>query len=256
MSQSINQSKKQVIKPSGIQSVEASQNQLQNQPLYVLNNVCKTVNGPSGEIQILKSINFQVQQGESVAILGSSGSGKSTLLHALAGLDTVTSGEIFMIGKNMAHYTEVERAHLRNKDIGFVFQFHHLLPEFSTLENVAMQAIVGGVKRKEAIEKARTMLEIMGLQHREHNLVNTLSGGERQRVAIARAVLLSPQALLADEPTGNLDADTGERIVEKLIELNGKGMALVMVTHNNEIASRMGRIFELRSGELYEKNDI
>jgi len=228
-----------------------------SQPLYILNEVSKTVEGPSEQIQILKSVNLQMQEGESIAILGSSGSGKSTLLHILAGLDTVTSGEIFMLGKNIAQYTAIERAHLRNKDMGFVFQFHHLLSEFSTLENVAMQAIVGGMKRKEALDKARAMLESVGLSHREKNLVSTLSGGERQRVAIARAILLSPKVLLADEPTGNLDADTGELIVEKLIELNRtQGMAFVMVTHNNEIASRMGRVFELRSGALHEKKDI
>ena len=226
-------------------------------PLYVLNDVSKTVTGTSGEIQILKSVNLQMQKGESLAILGSSGSGKSTLLHVLAGLDTVSSGEIIMLGKNIADYNPTERAHLRNTEIGFVFQFHHLLPEFSTLENVAMQAIVGGMKRNVAIEQARDLLEIVGLSHREKHLVTTLSGGERQRVAIARAVLLSPRVLLADEPTGNLDADTGELIVEKLLELNRTmGMSLVMVTHNNEIASRMGRIFELRSGELYEQNDV
>ena len=228
-----------------------------SQPLYILNDVAKVVDGPSGKIEILKSVNLELQQGESIAILGSSGSGKSTLLHVLAGLDTVTSGEIFMLGKNIAHFNAAERASLRNKDMGFVFQFHHLLSEFSTLENVAMQAIIGGMPRKQAIENAREILDVMGLVHRENSLVNTLSGGERQRVAIARAVLLSPKVLLADEPTGNLDADTGDRIVEKLIELNRvKGMALVMVTHNTEIASRTGRIFELRSGELYEQDVV
>lgn len=228
-----------------------------SQALYILKDVSKVVDGPSEQIQILKSVNLEMQLGESIAILGSSGSGKSTLLHVLAGLDTVTDGEIIMLGKNIANYSPIERANLRNKEMGFVFQFHHLLPEFSTLENVAMQAIVGGMKRKQAIEEARAILETVGLSHREKNLVNTLSGGERQRVAIARAILLSPKVLLADEPTGNLDAETGQLVVEKLIELNRtKGMALIMVTHNNEIASHMGRIFELRSGELYEQSDV
>ena len=227
-----------------------------SQALYILNNVSKVVDELGEQIQILKSVNLQMQHGESIAIVGSSGSGKSTLLHILAGLDTATGGEITMLGKNITEYTAIEKAHLRNKDMGFVFQFHHLLPEFSTLENVAMQGIIGGMDRKQALEQARHILETVGLDHREQNLVTTLSGGEKQRVAIARAILLSPKVLLADEPTGNLDADTGELIVEKLIELNGKGMALVMVTHNNEIASRMGRVFELRTGELYEQNNV
>ncbi len=224
--------------------------------LYELKDVAKKVVGHIEEIQILKSINFNILHGESIAILGTSGSGKSTLLHILAGLDTASSGQVLMQGNDITKFSEEERSHLRNKEIGFVFQFHHLLPEFNTLENVAMPAIIAGKKYKYAMEEARSILNTVGLGHKEKSLVKTLSGGERQRVAIARAILNTPKILLADEPTGNLDIDTGEYIVNTLLELNrDKNMALIMVTHNNELAKRMGRICELRAGELYEQNN-
>ncbi len=224
--------------------------------LYELNSVGKIVSGASEEIQILKDINFKVKQGDLIAILGASGTGKSTLLHLMAGLDTVSSGEILMLGKNLGAYSVEERANLRNKDIGFVFQFHHLLPEFNAVENVAMPAIIAGQSYKHAVDKARNIINLVGLSHREKNSVSTLSGGERQRVAIARAILQEPKVLLADEPTGNLDIDTGAYIVDTLVEISrDKKMALIMVTHNNELASRMGRICELRTGELYEEED-
>ncbi len=222
-------------------------------PLYMLNNVSKVVEGPSEKIQILKSVNLKIEQGDSLAILGASGCGKSTLLHILAGLDCASSGEVLMFGQDLSAFTKEQNAHIRNNDVGFVFQFHHLLPEFNTVENVAMKAIIAGKNKTKAIEEARGILNLVGLSHREKNLVSTLSGGERQRAAIARAILSTPKVLLADEPTGNLDEENGEHIVELLMKLNHeKGMALVMVTHNNEIASKMGRIYELRAGELYD----
>lgn len=223
-------------------------------PLYSLQDISKSVQGPTEEIRILESVNMEILQGENVAIVGSSGSGKTTLLHIMASLDILSSGRIYMQGHDLTALTESEKAQLRNTNMGFVFQFHHLLPEFTTVENVAMQAIIGGMRRKKALCLAEEMLESFGLSHRSKHMVSTLSGGERQRVAIARATLLSPTVLLADEPTGNLDQKTSENVMDTLLTLSrDKGMALIMVTHDHTIAARMGRIFELRSGELYEQ---
>lgn len=222
--------------------------------LYTLNNVCKTITTSQEEICILNNVNFSIEEGELLAILGSSGSGKSTFLHTLAGLDNPSSGEILFLGKNIHTLPEKEKNHIRNKQMGFVFQFHHLLPEFTTVENVAMQALISGMKKKEALALAYEFLEKVGLKDRANHLVSTLSGGEKQRAAIARAVLLSPKVLLADEPTGNLDEKTGEQIINILMELNKeKKMALIMVTHNTEIAYQMHRVLELKVGKFYEQ---
>lgn len=222
--------------------------------LYTLNNVCKTITTLQEEICILGNVNFSINEGELLAILGSSGSGKSTLLHTLAGLDNPSSGEILFLEKNIHTLPEKEKNHIRNKQMGFVFQFHHLLPEFTTIENVAMQALIAGMNKKRALENAQELLELVGLKDRANHLVNTLSGGEKQRAAIARAVSLSPKVLLADEPTGNLDAKTGEQIIDVLMSLNKeKKMALIMVTHNTQIAYRMQRVVELKVGKLYEQ---
>ncbi len=222
--------------------------------LYILESVEKTIKEPTQSLDIFKDINLIVHEGESISIVGSSGSGKSTLLHLMGVLDTPTRGKIFFDGKDLQLLSADEMAHLRNSSIGFVFQFHHLLPEFSTVENVAMQAIIAGMPRKEAMEKAVNILKRVGLGERLTHKVTTLSGGERQRAAIARAVLMQPRVLLADEPTGNLDEMSGEGIEELLLELNTElGMTLVVVTHNNKLAASMGRSLELRSGVLYEK---
>ena len=160
-------------------------------------------------------------------------------------------------GRNLAGLSPAEAAAFRNRELGFVFQFHHLLPEFTTVENVAMQAIIGGMAKGRALHLAESALERVGLAERRDHSVTTLSGGERQRAAIARATLLEPKVLLADEPTGNLDGNTGELVVNLLLELNRNlGMTLVVVTHNRELAARMGRSLELRSGELYEQNPV
>jgi lipoprotein-releasing system ATP-binding protein len=202
---------------------------------------------------ILKGLDLRVERGESVAVLGASGAGKSTLLHMLGGLDVPSGGKVLFEGRDVARMGEPERAHLRNREMGFVFQFHHLLPEFSTLENVAMPGLIAGLGRAEATARAAEALDLVALGQRAAHKVTTLSGGERQRAAIARAILMRPKALLADEPTGNLDEATGERIGALLFELNKElGMTLVVVTHNVELAARMGRRLELRSGELYE----
>ena len=222
--------------------------------LYELSGVEKSCEGPAERITILKNMDLTVRAGESLAIVGASGSGKSTLLHLLGALDTPTAGKVLFEGKSLPDMTPVEKAHFRNKKLGFVFQFHHLLPEFSTEENVAMQALIAGMNRSKALGLARQALERVGLSDRKDHRVTTLSGGERQRTAIARAILLEPRVLLADEPTGNLDQRTGDSVAELLLELNRTlGMTLVIVTHNREMAGTLGRCLELRSGELYEE---
>jgi lipoprotein-releasing system ATP-binding protein len=176
------------------------------------------------------------------------------LLHLLGALDVPTQGRILFEGQDLADMTPEEKASLRNRSLGFVFQFHHLLPEFSTLENVAMQAMIGGLSRAGASQLAGRALENVGLADKAGQQVTTLSGGERQRVAIARAILLEPKVLLADEPTGNLDERTGHMIGELLLRLRQElTMTLVVVTHNRDLAARMDRCLELRSGVLYEK---
>lgn len=223
-----------------------------NSVLYDLQDVGKEFQGPTERLAVLKRINLQVESGESIAILGASGSGKTTLLHLLGVLDTASRGTIIFQGKDVTGLSEQQRARIRNRQIGFVFQFHHLLPEFNTLENVAMQALIGGVSRNKAYAKAAQALALVGLETRRDQKVTTLSGGERQRVAIARAMLLQPNVLLADEPTGNLDERTGEKVGNLLLQLNRElGTTLVVVTHNHTLAEMMNRRLELRSGELY-----
>lgn len=221
---------------------------------YELVSVGKTCDGPAEKITILKDVNLTIGAGESLAIVGASGSGKSTLLHLLGALDTPTSGSLRFEGESLPDLSADKKARFRNRKLGFVFQFHHLLPEFSTEENVAMQAMIAGMPRARALPLARAALTRVGLASRRDHRVTTLSGGERQRAAIARAILLEPRVLLADEPTGNLDQRTGETVVDLLLELNRTlGMTLVVVTHNRDMAKTLGRCLELRSGELYEE---
>lgn len=221
-------------------------------PLYRVSGLVKTVSGPAGELTILKGVDLTVFAGETLAIIGSSGSGKSTLLHILGTLDRATSGSLFFESRDLTKLSHAEAAAFRSRELGFVFQFHHLLPEFTTVENVAMQAVIAGIPRKKALVMAEEALERVGLADRRNHHVTTLSGGERQRAAIARATLMHPKVLLADEPTGNLDEKTGARVTEVLRELNRDlGMTLVIVTHNQELAACMGRSLELRFGELY-----
>ncbi|CAK7024042.1 MAG: Lipoprotein-releasing system ATP-binding protein LolD [Desulfovibrio sp.] len=223
--------------------------------LYKFSNVNKVFSAPGENLEILKDINLVVEEGQALAIVGASGSGKSTLLHLMGALDTPSTGAVYFDGQDMTHMTPDQKAAFRNKTLGFVFQFHHLLPEFSAVENVAMPAIIGGERQSAVMPKAREMLERVGLAARMDGKVATLSGGERQRVAIARSVLMRPRVLLADEPTGNLDEHTGEQVGALMNELNRElGMTLVVVTHNRELAAGMGRILELKAGTLYEKN--
>ena len=225
-------------------------------PLYELVGVRKAYQGPAEEVVVLRGLDFVIPTGDSMAILGSSGSGKSTLLHLLGALDRPTAGEVRFKGRDLAALSPKEAARARNREIGFIFQFHHLLPEFSTLENVAMPALIAGLARREAFDRARASLSLVGLDERAGHRVTTLSGGERQRAAIARAVLLRPGVLLADEPTGNLDEATGAKVGELLARLNAElGMTLVVVTHNHNLAALMGRRLELQGGELYARNE-
>ncbi|MBQ9407499.1 MAG: ABC transporter ATP-binding protein [Desulfovibrio sp.] len=222
--------------------------------LFTFQNVGKTFPLPGGDLEILKNLHLTVQQGEMLGIVGASGSGKSTLLHLMGALDSPSSGHVLFEGKDMESMTADQKAAFRNRILGFVFQFHHLLPEFSALENVLMPALIGGARRSAVTALACEMLERVGLGQRMGCKIATLSGGERQRVAIARAVLLKPRVLLADEPTGNLDELSGAQVETLLHDLNRElGMTLVVVTHNRELAAAMHRTLELKAGTLYEK---
>lgn len=221
--------------------------------VYTLRGVGKAYEQGEETITVLSGVDLTVRGGDSLAIVGASGSGKSTLLQLMGTLDVPTSGTILFNGSDISTLGWKDRARIRNRNMGFVFQFHHLLPEFSTRENAAMPGIIGGMARGLALEKADAALSRVGLAHRRHHRVTTLSGGERQRAAIARAILLEPAVVLADEPTGNLDERTGREINELLLHLNkDQGVTLVVVTHNAELAQCMHRTLELRSGELYE----
>lgn len=222
--------------------------------IYRFENVSKIFDDSSQQLVILDSVNLEIAEGQALAIVGASGSGKSTLLHIMGALDAPSSGTVFFDGRDLVTLPPDEKSRFRNTALGFVFQFHYLLPEFSTVENVAMQAIIGGMNRSEALDRAEAMLLRVGMGHRLNHKVTTLSGGERQRAAIARAVLCHPRVLLADEPTGNLDETTGAQVGALLAELNKEmGMTLVVVTHNRDLAVQMGSSLELRAGVLYDK---
>ena len=226
----------------------------QTPPLYSLRELSMAYAGPAEQVPILQAVSLDIQESESIAVVGASGSGKSTLLHILGSLTSPTSGQLLFCGRDMAVMTASEKTLLRNESVGFVFQFHHLLPEFNTLENVAMPAIIKGIPHKKALELARECLALVGLSARSDFNVTLLSGGERQRAAIARAIILKPKVLLADEPTGNLDEKNGRVVADLLVELNtNQTMSMIIVTHNPELAGRMGKCFELKSGDLYEQ---
>ena len=219
--------------------------------LYEFSRVSRVFTGPREEITLFSELSFTVEAGEALSVVGASGSGKSTLLQLMAALDSPSAGTIFFDGIDLERMNERERAYFRNQELGFVYQFHHLLPEFSAEENVSMPAIIAGESLNRVLPRAREMLERVGLGERMKARIATLSGGERQRVAIARALIERPRVVLADEPTGNLDANTGSQIEDLLLGLNRDfGTTLVVVTHNRQFAERMERCLELRGGQL------
>lgn len=202
-------------------------------------------------IDVLRNLNLKIERGESVAILGASGAGKSTLLHIMGTLDHPSSGSLLYDGTDVFQWNERKLAQFRNGKIGFVFQFHHLLPEFTSLENTIMPALVGGLSKQKARARAEIILNDVGLGDRMAHKPGELSGGEQQRVAVARALMMGPEVLLADEPTGNLDTETGEKIEDILLDLNRtKGITLIVVTHNQALAQRMSRSIGLKDGKI------
>lgn len=203
------------------------------------------------ELHVLQGMNLEITEGSVTSIIGSSGSGKSTLLHILGGLDRADQGDVFWDSKNITTYKTDDLAEFRNRYIGFVFQFHHLLPEFTALENVAMPGLIAGTESKEAFERAEELLGLFGVEGRKGHRPTQLSGGEQQRVSMARALMNNPRIILADEPTGNLDQDNTNIILDLLFELReAMGVSVLLITHEKEIAQRSDRILELKKGVL------
>jgi lipoprotein-releasing system ATP-binding protein len=219
--------------------------------VLVCKDIVKTFKQGENSVPVLKGVNLAVHKGETIAIVGASGSGKSTLLHILGGLDAPTSGKVTLLDQRMDKLSALQQGNLRNKALGFIYQFHHLLPEFSALENVAMPLAIRGEDTKIAKERAAQMLVDVSLSHRLTHKPGELSGGERQRVAVARALVTHPACVLADEPTGNLDRNTADSVFELIMRLNAKyDTALVMVTHDQQLAAKMSRTLTLRDGVL------
>ncbi len=222
-----------------------------NEPLLEVKDLCKSYGGGEQRVDVLKGISLSIGKGETVALLGASGAGKSTLMHIIGALDRPTSGSVSYAGEDVFAKSEGQLASFRNSAIGFVFQFHHLLPEFTALENVMMPALINGTPRHDASLLARSILEEVGLGHRVAHKPGELSGGEQQRVAVARALVMQPQLLLADEPTGNLDMNTSENIHQLFEDLHSsRGLSLLVVTHNERLAARTMRQIRMLDGRI------
>ena len=222
---------------------------MSNSSVIECRNLVRTFSEGKLRVEVLRGVNMTLESGERVAVIGSSGSGKSTLLHCLGGLDIATTGDVRIGGSSLIKMSERERGALRNRMMGFVYQFHHLLPEFTALENVAMPLLIGGSDVAAAKRRAGEMLEKVGLEHRLEHKPGELSGGERQRAAIARALVNRPRCMLADEPTGNLDRKTADQVYQLMLELNrDNGTSLLMVTHDLLLAEKMDRTLHLKDG--------
>jgi len=221
--------------------------------MIILTNLSKTFVKDGNRIEVLRNLNLEIKKGDSLAVVGVSGAGKSTLIHILGTLDHPTSGTLAIAGNNVFEWSEKKISAFRNSTIGFVFQFNNLLPEFTALENTMMPALISGLPKKQAVDKASQLLQEVGLEHRLKHKPGELSGGEQQRVAIARALIMEPEILLADEPTGNLDTETGKKIEDILVNLNAlKKITLIVVTHNKLLADRMSGRIGLRDGKIYD----
>lgn len=232
-------------------SVKGSPGSRSGEPLVVVEDLKKSFIHMGNRLEVLRGIDLTIEQGEVLSIVGASGAGKSTLLHCIGTLDLPTSGRLWLGGEELTKLSGHKLATVRNRMIGFVFQFHHLLPEFTALENVMMPGLIGNRSRSEMKKRAGELLEIVGLSHRETHRPGELSGGEQQRVAVARALALSPRLLLADEPTGNLDSSTGDAVHDLFFQINREyGTTVVVVTHNPGFAQRMPRVVQMSDGRI------
>lgn len=228
-----------------------------NMPFLQLNSLVRTFHQGQRQINVLRGASADIYPGQAIALVGPSGSGKSSLLHIIGLLERPDEGAVILNGVDCADLSDHQRTRMRRTEIGFVYQFHQLLPEFTAIENVVMPQMIRGLSKREARQKAHVLLKNLGLEGREDHRPAELSGGEQQRVAIARAIANKPKLLLADEPTGNLDPDTAERVFNQLLDLvHSTGLAAIIATHNLELAARMDRIFSLENGLLIERAPV